>query len=732
MRNLTSIQSATTVDYSINFNINANDGSQVFSFDNNDISYISPVTWQTNLQGGFSSPSAYSVTITSCLDFIKSNLNTFQFAKANLFVTVNSDTFNPHVGRIRDVERVDNDPNSIKFKVYDLLLERKLKFPAPLTDSYSNLHPETISSDWGVPTYYGKNTRPFYFTPVDCELFTLLGPRNVSSENINDSKVLFFSRPNNDQQTLENLSYYRMRGTWQQSDSALPYEFVNSYSINTGVTNLTDHFGFEVYNVFSGDLYSQNNVLSFITETGTRDYAQSERTNVTSIAVTFKTAQTDQFAAHVIGGYSTGGNNLMKSYINLDNNVDSSIDVKALGFLGFEAIDNNVFTNVLSITTYKLGFRPGLSSQYGIYFDVQSSTTTTSVDGYTFTLSCYVPTYGPFPFIENLTVTSNFTDGVSYPWSKNLFLRNKERAFLIDVSTDTGAFAPIITTSMTLHLESNNYKNYSVFAYPVSSSDTTAISSGALLPSYPEHPLTILTDIFDKNSLAFNYNQGLTSGVLLSNYKISPVFIERQEIINIADEFGNMTGTNIWVADSGQIEFAFYTNSSTLFRNETVKTVNENDFISFKFKDNPIGNTNYKSQKYNEYNINFDYVYHKNTYSKTLNYNFSTNSYCEQINSFEIYKSKEIRNKYIVESSTAHQVALTEISFNSTISSFVEGVLPARFFNYELNDRLTIQNPMIVGSESQYQIINISHDYMKGQVSIIAQELVEMYTGSRV
>ena len=184
MRNLTSIQSANDVLLDIEFHVKASDASTTWVFDRNSIQDYPAPEWEIDFTGGLGKASNYDITLASSIGFLTENFQNLNRAQAFLKVFVNSDNFTPHVGRVRGITREASNPNIFQFKVYEDFLDGNPQIPVQsIQDSYSTVHPEVLNADFGYPLYYGKHSRPFYFTPVDCDIRVLLGPRNVSSEN---------------------------------------------------------------------------------------------------------------------------------------------------------------------------------------------------------------------------------------------------------------------------------------------------------------------------------------------------------------------------------------------------------------------------------------------------------------------------------------------------------------------------------------------------------------------
>ena len=186
MRTLTSVESARIVNTNLQLSFTPVDQSTTFVFSNWHIQNITPIQYEIDYLGGFGKSSTYQVTLgrDDGLTFWKDNFKKFVKAEVALTVFANSDEFTPHIGVVQNVTRFPNDPNLIQFQIFDKFFDNIPQYPtAAIVDSYTDVHPEVSNNNWGYPSYYGKHARPFYMTPVDCDLGTLVGPINVSSEN---------------------------------------------------------------------------------------------------------------------------------------------------------------------------------------------------------------------------------------------------------------------------------------------------------------------------------------------------------------------------------------------------------------------------------------------------------------------------------------------------------------------------------------------------------------------
>jgi hypothetical protein len=215
MRNLTSIESATSILADLEFHLRFSDQSTTWIFNRNDIVDLTGLSWEVPFGGGLGRPSNYRITLSSSMGFIQNYFSQIIRSEGFLKVYVNSDSFTPHVGRIRDIKRNADNPGIFELQIYDSFLDGDPKIPVEaIVDSYSIVHNEVITSDMGYPLYYGKHLRPFYLTPVDCDISTLLGPRNVSSASHVTS--LWFSSEIEKGYNISDKHTVALNKTWDQ------------------------------------------------------------------------------------------------------------------------------------------------------------------------------------------------------------------------------------------------------------------------------------------------------------------------------------------------------------------------------------------------------------------------------------------------------------------------------------------------------------------------------------
>jgi len=259
--------------------------------------------------------------------------------------------------------------------------------------------------------------------------------------------------------------------------------------------------------------------------------------------------------------------------------------------------------------------------------------------------------------------------------------------------------------------KSDAYDNYSLYSFPVDTSDI----------SISENPFAITDDIFNQSSIDFVQDQSSDAQVDVSSFKFQCYFGEREIGQKIYQEFGEITDTNIWIGDSGDINYRTYQDSSNAVID---KSLTLSDIQNFEILENPIGTTRYKTRKANEVEVRYNYDFQKRTYLNAQVNNKNNNSFCDSADSAGIKNKIVERTRYIVDSATA-SFFLDNLTRKVTQDEeFVNLRLLPKFLELELSDVIKVEHPMIVGSESLYQIIQISQDYNDGTTRLTARELI--------
>jgi hypothetical protein len=264
---------------------------------------------------------------------------------------------------------------------------------------------------------------------------------------------------------------------------------------------------------------------------------------------------------------------------------------------------------------------------------------------------------------------------------------------------------------------SNQYINYSIYGAQVECSDI-AIS---------ENPIHILTDIYSQSALAFRQSQASDTQVDLANsgFNFQCFFGERQSLTEISQEFGETTGTYIYISDSGQINFRTYQESE----NATIdKTITPNDYNrdSLVIRDNPLGTTVFDTEKAKRLAIGYNYNFTTDQYENSIVADANNTAACNSIAASGVNNEIEKATRYILEADTASLYLSNLVRKRTQDEQIVEMELPAQFYDLELADVIKLQHPMLENSESVYQITKLRPDYLKGEVSITANQLASV------
>jgi hypothetical protein len=408
MRNLTSIESSTSVLLDLEFHLKASDQSTTWIFGNRDIKQYPEVSWEIPYQGGVGKTSDYKITLQTSIGFIRANYSNIYKANAFLKVFVNSDNFTPHFGKITSIERDADNTDTLKLHVLDSFFESEPKIPnAAIVDSYTTAHPEVSNYNLGYSLYYGKHTRPIYFTPVDCDISVLLAPTHVSTDN-HVSSIWF----NPDLST--NSGYILLDTEWDIA------------------TNITSHGnGFEVINHTTSDSL----LFKFIDSKLLEHQGVVNLNTGIIIEPTVKLNKSPSFNATPYQYYyHTLLPTLHRDGSNSGLEVISNFKTQGVGKFGF--------TSDIDASSYfhKIQFLSGGNQKS---FNCGSSTLLVTSD---------VPPTGFLVSDNNLAsmiVLTTIQNSTGSPESQNW-------EFLL---------------SMNPLFHSDNYKNYSVFASPVNCSD---------------------------------------------------------------------------------------------------------------------------------------------------------------------------------------------------------------------------------------------------------------------
>ncbi len=670
---------ATNIKPDVTFTVSATGIDSVYTYGRDNILGISDINWEMPFTGGLAKASGYTVKIGDELATIKERLPNLTGAAIQMQVIVNSNTFFPHVGRIRSYNRSANDPNQIELNVLDKFFDDDQKFPKTvLTDSWDTPHLEELLS--GIPYYFGAHHRPFYHTAVTCDLSVLLGPYNVSSGN-----------------------------------------HVNSTWFNSNMPS-----GIDVESM-------RNNILMDVRWQSEIESAN----NITQIETLTPSAFTIKDAGKYTGRFWRVGNNTIKG---------TSSSIVLFNIVGSRAIVDNNELNYASGNPWQ--FLQGIFPDRYLYLYNPSvnKTINETIEGvahinYSFVHSNTVPRAGSttrldvevgFPnggwaasrsglgstvmsvFLDTGSVVASPTDETAL---RNLFIDEGAGRLYMNValSSDSwpgdGWFASSL--SITANLASNAYKLHSVFSPVVNSSDI-AIS---------ENPLAIADTIVFSLGIPFVAAQSSVSQVTnAQSYFFNCFFKERISISDILDEFGRITQTNMWIGDSGALNYRTFLENGE----ETVNTSLDTSHVldrSFVLKEAPFGSSIYEQDLASKIQVRYNYDFQTGFYNNKLVADKNNTAECESLDAVGVTGERTVETKYILQTDTASLYLGALVRKYANPNEFVIFKGGADLFQMEIGDVFHLQHPIIVGSAANYQIIKLSNNYDNGTTKITGARL---------
>ena len=258
-----------------------------------------------------------------------------------------------------------------------------------------------------------------------------------------------------------------------------------------------------------------------------------------------------------------------------------------------------------------------------------------------------------------------------------------------------------------------DYKRFSVFAPKLASS----------VINITENPVAILDDVFSRHlSIVYRQDQSSDVQVDVSSFKFNAYFAERQTIEDITQEFMQTVGAYAWIGDSGMINYRSYQESATM-TNSIDRTVSAEDMLKFSLDESPIGSPVVSSRLTSKYQFQYDFNFQQDRYTKALPLNQANNTMCSSLFDGGIKQETEFRSRYIMDADVASAWAVN-ISRTQTLGSLLMDItLPGKFLEFELADVIKVQHPMLTGSETLAQIVDMRTDYRRGKIQIKAEEL---------
>ena len=274
----------------------------------------------------------------------------------------------------------------------------------------------------------------------------------------------------------------------------------------------------------------------------------------------------------------------------------------------------------------------------------------------------------------------------------------------------------IISVLLSGNLYPDEYKNFSVYTPVVNSSDI-AVS---------ENPMHILSHVFSEyTSTPFVLSQNSQAQYDVNSYKFQCGFYYREKLSDIIDDFGKTTATNMWIGDSGQLNFRTYQESATATNSGLINaTITTSDILNFNIRDNPLGTSQFNSEKARRLRVSYDYSFPAQRYYSTKEANPTNNAYCNSASVAGVENEISRQSRHILSTAVASYYLGNLTRFFTQDESVIDLDLPAKFYQLEVADVLKVQHPSIIGSESLYQVTKSNIDLVRGVIKLQATELL--------
>ena len=630
------------------------------------------VSWQGPMMSGLGLPSGYSISIAfdgeDGLSTLKNRLPHYHRATARLTVTVGSQSFQPHFGRVRGPKRSSASPQILDLPIFDRLQDDDLSIPAtPLANSWSNVHPSELQADVGYPLYYGKHTRPFYFVAVSSDADLLVGPRNVSSTNHVGS--LWYSAE-------DSFSPYQpsdqhmllLKKEWQQQSGSTNVACGNLF------VGLDPIKGFVVCENTRGGLYQyaqgNGNLI------GRPIIADVEPTSIRAGGM-ISVGSIAQFSAHA--ARINAGSWCSFAHVGVNLTLGTR-NFKLVG--GSMVAGHSGTTNVNSRFSFRMGIF--VSSGEGTYtlFGTGNAGNT------------------PLTFSSWVVSPPEIQAGAQIAAYAEL---------------GTNCLTPNVRMSIqwapSIQLRSSAYRRFSSFALMQNCAEI-AIS---------ENPLAIINHVCS-HEIGLPFIQNSTQQTSVDNQKVQCLFYDRRPVSDVFDELLRISRTLGWIADSGMFTTRVYANSANASINVVI---DERDFIDFSAEDAPLGASLYDQNLACDIIVKYGYQHWNGDYVSSLRASPVNTPMCNSAAAAGIGATKTLASEYILAADVASRWLGFEVGRYCQGSTFIEAELDHRYMHLELGDVIKVNHRVLVGSQDLFQVMAVRHDYGTGRVQISAGRLID-------
>ena len=670
MRSLTSVTSSNNVLIDIEFRATLTDASTTWVFDVDDISMVSPINWEVPFMGGFGKVSDYTITLQTSEGFNQNDIANFIRAETALKITANSDSFTPHVGRIRSIQRGTSDRNKTTFRVFDRFFDDDPTFPPDLiSDVYGSPPVYALQNNIAQTYYYGQHSRGIFLTPVSSDFETLYTPKNVSSGNMVNSFEMRLEK-RGDQVSIYplNLGYSATSATWVgnrlEAFDVDGDDVESLFSLNTPYSEPTPNI-----DVLSGSnsfklrsRSSQKRVYEYSLEptnaltAGNDQYTYWETNFPIDLSDDFNLLNTASYS--VVVSMSQMTTPVASEYVRISCSMGN--DVGGTGTFG----DKQVLDN------------PNSDSTVGTFdFTGMSSTQR--------------------KWISKKNASLRFTP--------SLYIRTNSEG-------DYGGGRVTFEVDLTLSGDMNPelYNGYNIFTIPDAPSDV-AIS---------ENPAYIAAHICSESGIGFKTDQFSAAQSAMGNINFQCFFDKSESTSEIFDDFGQQIGQYFWAGDSGFLSTKLYMDGTTsVDLNLNLDEIVDN---TLSIKENILGSSTVESSKKRLFNLSYDYDYTKGIYNHQRVDSYNSNdptSYYHIMNGSGVKGKKTLKSKYIISSETAYNVSRIQAAKYAHDDTMLNFDLSPRYLGLEIADKISITSDYIYG---EYQVVKLSTDYMTGISKVTA------------
>lgn len=295
--------------------------------------------------------------------------------------------------------------------------------------------------------------------------------------------------------------------------------------------------------------------------------------------------------------------------------------------------------------------------------------------------------------------------------SNGRFLFTDNKNVYLNYSQGNSDFPSTFACSVAMgaQLKSEGYLKHSIFSPIVESSDI-AIS---------ENPQLIIEDIFSNHlAIGFVQSQASATQVDVQSYNFQCFFKERQEITDILDDFGRITQVNMWIGDSGEVNFRHFKDNPTINNSLGISNV-----IDFSIREAPIGSSITEQDLASKIKVKYNYDFQRNLFQNTKVADKNNTAECESLDNIGFRKEKTFETEYILELDTASYFTGNMVRKFAQGGEFITFTSGPELLDMEIGDCFNMEHAAIVGSNANYQIIRLSANYIKGSTKITAAKL---------